>query len=96
MIRSRPGFSPVVTHDTQRKASPAPAHVTSDMLPAIAKRTSPAQGAVRSPLKQNLPTLPVERMQAQAEAALKKLKAGPEVILNPAPSATPIITSPHD
>jgi hypothetical protein len=72
------------------------------MQPAIANRSSPAQGAVSSPLKQNeSPGLPVDRMRKQAEAALKKLQAqqaakvGPEILVNPAPSKTPFTTSPH-
>ncbi len=39
-------------------------------------------------------------MQAKAEAAFarmqeEKRKLGPEVLLNPNPSATPILTTPH-
>ena len=97
MIHSRPGFQTRITQEG--KKSP-PSKVTSDMQPAIATRTSPAQGKVNSPLKQELPGLPVERMQAQAEAALKRMQeqkrqAGPELLVNPAPSATPVLTSPH-
>lgn len=95
MIRSRPGFSAVITNDETRVKAPAPARVTSDMTPAFAKRSSAAQGQVKSPLKQELPTLPVERMQAQAEAAMQKMRSGPELLVNPAPSPPPIITSPH-
>jgi hypothetical protein len=71
------------------------------MQPALAKRTSPAQGAVTSPLKEQLPSLPVDRMQAEAEAAFKRMqekaaqRVGPEILVNPQPSATPITTSPH-
>jgi hypothetical protein len=102
MIRSRPGFSPVVTHDSPRAKPPAPSRVNPDMQPALAKRTSAAQGIVKSPLKHEQPPAfaSAEHMQAQAEAAFKKMQAqepkvGPEVIVNPAPSATPVITSPY-
>ena len=95
MIRSRPGFSPVITNDARQAKS---SKVTADMQPAIMKHTSAAQGPVKSPLLNNEPApLPVERMQAQAEAALKKMqeRQGPEVLVNPNPSPPPIITSPH-
>jgi hypothetical protein len=102
MIRSRPGFSPVVTHDSPRAKSPVPAKLNPDMQPAFAKHTSAAQGAVKSPLKHDQPPAfaSAEQMQAQAEAAFKKMQAqapkvGPEIIVNHAPSATPVITSPH-
>jgi hypothetical protein len=95
MIRSRPGFSAVVTKDTPHVKSPAPARVTSDMTPAFAKHTTAAQGHVKSPLKQEAPSLPIQQMQAQAEAAMQKMRSGPELLINPAPSPPPIITSPH-
>ncbi len=95
MIRSRAGFSPVVSSD----ARPAkPSKVTADMQPAIMKYTSAAQGPVKSPLLNAEPApLPVERMQAQAEAAFKKMqeRRGPDVLVNPNPSPPPIVTSPH-
>jgi hypothetical protein len=70
------------------------------MQPTLAKRTAASQGQVASPLKEQVTTLPVERMQAEAEAALRRMQAeaarkGPEVIVNNTPSPTPIITSPH-
>lgn len=103
MIHSRPGFSPRITREgTKHEARPS--RVTADMQPAIMKHTT-ATTAAKTPLKENeQPGLPVERMQAQAEAALKRMQdvaaerarqAGPEILVNPAPSATPITTSPH-
>ena len=101
MVHSRPGFQTRVTHEGKRP--PPPAKVTSDMQPAIAKRTSASSAVPNSPLKraQEVGTLPVERMQAEAEAAFKRMKtqqaASPktEIIGNPAPSPTPVLTTPH-
>ena len=98
MIRSRPGFSPVVSSD----ARPAkPARVTSDMQPAIMKHTSAGQSPVKSPLLNAAPVpLPVEQMQAQAEAAFKRMREDAarksEILVNPNPTPPPIITSPHE
>jgi hypothetical protein len=100
MIHSRPGFQARVTHEGKR--APPPAKVTPDMQPALAKRSSPADGIVKSPLKDATPvTATPEYMQAQAEAAWARMQAAkpkvsPEIIVNPKPSATPIMTSPHE
>jgi hypothetical protein len=103
MIHSRPGFQPRVTREGA-KHEPRPSRVQPDMQPAIMKHTT-ATTATKPALMQNEQAgLPVERMQAQAEAALKRMqdaaaetarRAGPEILVNPAPSATPVITSPH-
>jgi predicted trehalose synthase len=98
MIHSRPGYQTRVTHEG--KKAPPPAKIQPDMQPAIMKHTT-ATGATKSPLAQSeQPSLPVERMQAEAEAAFKRMQekarmAGPELLVNPAPSATPVMTSPH-
>lgn len=95
MKYSRPGFSTVVSSDN-RPAKPA--RLNMDMQPAIAKRTSASQGPVSSPLKQmpqgDIPAVSAERMQAQAEAAWKAMQQK-QILVNPAPSATPILTTPH-
>jgi hypothetical protein len=99
MIHSRPGFMTRVTREGS-KHDPQPAKVTQDMQPAIMKHTTATTDA-KTPLKQIAPPgLPVERMQAEAEAAFARMKeqkrqAGPELLVNPAPSATPVMTSPH-
>lgn len=103
MRHSRPGFQTRVTNERGHDAKPS--RVQPDMQPAIMKHTT-ATVSAKTPLKENeQPGLPVERMQAQAEAALKRMQddaaakrarqAGPEILVNPAPSATPITTSPH-
>jgi hypothetical protein len=103
MRHSRPGFQTRVTNERGHDAKPS--RVQPDMQPAIMKHTT-ATTSAKTPLKENeQPGLPVERMQAQAEAALKRMQddaaakrarqAGPEILVNPAPSATPITTSPH-
>ena len=102
MRHSRPGFQTRVTSERGHDAKPS--RVQPDMQPAIMKHTT-ATVSAKTPLKENdQPGLPVERMQAQAEAALKRMQdaaaerarqAGPEILVNPAPSATPITTSPH-
>ena len=102
MRHSRPGFQTRVTNERGHDAKPS--RVQPDMQPAIMKHTT-ATASAKTPLRENeQPGLPVERMQAQAEAALKRMQdvaaerarqAGPEILVNPAPSATPITTSPH-
>ncbi len=99
-VHSRPGFQPRVTHEGRK--TPPPAKVTSDMRPALANRSTPTLAPSNSPLTQQ-PTAAgpsPDMMQARAEAAFarmqeEKRKAGPEVLVNPNPSATPILTTPH-
>jgi hypothetical protein len=102
-IHSRPGFMPRVTKEG--KKAPPPAKLQPDMMPAIHSTAQPGQS--KSPLTQvktDEPALPVDRMKAQAEAAYARnlalaqeaaRKAGPQIIENPKPSATPVMTSPH-
>ncbi len=99
-VHSRPGFQPRVTHEGRK--APPPAKVTSDMRPALANRSTPTLAPSNSPLTQQPAAAgpSPDLMQARAEAALarmqeEKRKAGPEVLVNPNPSATPILTTPH-
>lgn len=99
-VHSRPGFQPRVTHEGRK--TPPPAKVTSDMRPALANRSTPTLAPSNSPLTQQPAAAgpSPDLMQARAEAALarmqeEKRKAGPEVLVNPNPSATPILTTPH-
>lgn len=95
MIRSRPGFQAVVIDDnTPHK----PAPMQADTLPAIAKYSSAHTS--RSPLdKLNPGQINAALMQAKADAAFAKMqkeaKPSTEVLVNPAPSATPITTDPY-
>jgi hypothetical protein len=81
MIHSRPGFAP-------RRSDAAPAKLNDDMIPAL-HRGTPRESTT---LKQNL--------QSKADAAMAKLAknhpvpAAPELLVNPAPSATPKVLEP--
>lgn len=102
MIHSRPGYHPRVTHEG--KKAPPPAKLAADMQPAFIKHST-ATAAVNSPLKNNADPAPLsaERMQAAAEAALKRMndrKAAEDatktqVLVNPKPSPTPVMTTPY-
>ncbi len=99
-VHSRPGFQPRVTHEGRN--APPPAKVTPDMRPSLANRSAPTLAPSNSPLTQQPAAAgpSPDMMQARAEAALarmqeEKRKAGPEVLVNPNPSATPILTTPH-
>jgi len=82
MIHSRPGFRPRTSDEECAKLQP-------DMVPAINRHNQPETT--------NLKTATIQHMQAQAEAALKRMKDGSQVnvLVNPNPSATPVMTSPH-
>jgi hypothetical protein len=81
MKHSRPGFA-------TRSSDAAPAKLNADMIPAI-NRNAPKES---TPLR--------ETLQARAEAAMAKLAknhpvpAAPEILVNPAPSATPHVNEP--
>ena len=108
MIRSRPGFQTQRIEDQTQPAPPA--QLNHDMLPALARRTVATPNPSKSPLTMSAPVNapppfvdPMElqrkadeawaRMQMKAAEAARKV--GPELILNPTPSETPIMTSPH-
>lgn len=99
MIHSRPGYAPR-TNDSQV------AKLNEDMIPAI-NRKSPTAAAGQSDLKARLENrklktkpaadpvvsdAPIEPPADIAAAAL--LAAGPQLILNPEPSATPQVLEP--
>lgn len=91
MIHHRPGFA-------SRTSDAAPAKLNEDMIPALHKNRIAAEQK-STLLNINLPELSedqVAKAVAFSEAA-KALAAkhGPELLINPNPSATPIITSPH-
>jgi hypothetical protein len=87
MIHSRPGFAP-------RRSDEAVAKLNTDMIPAI-NRTTPQAS---TPLKEGLQSkaeVQWEKLKKQQEAtnlALAKAaaaKVGPDLLINPAPSAPP-------
>jgi hypothetical protein len=106
MIYSRPGFSTVVSDD-KRKAKPA--KINSDMQPAIARHSTAKVAPSKSPFVKSLnpaasePPVAVDPavLQAKADAAWERMRAEAEaasktqVIVNPNPSATPVLTSPY-
>lgn len=84
MIHSRPGFSP-------RSTDKAPAKLNSDMVPALHRAAKEEAG---SPLKFDAAVL-----EAQLEAHKRAhpaipVEPPPAVLVNPAPSATPIVNEP--
>ncbi len=100
-VHSRPGFTPRVTQEGKKSK---PSRLNDDMQPALAKHTTATTTPSQSPfIKATQPSmidLQPDVMQAKAEAAFarmqeEKRKLGPEVLLNPNPSATPILTTPH-
>lgn len=83
MIHSRPGFAP-------RKSDTAPAKLNQDMIPAI-HRAGPKSS---SPLVNASPSLE-QMLNARAEEhRAAKVHAAPEILVNPAPSATPLVNEP--
>ena len=92
MIHSRPGYAP-------RKADDAVATLNADMIPAInrgkSKDTTPLKAALQS--RADLAHEKMRKAQdalnlAQAQAAAAKV--GPEILVNPVPSAAPVVLEP--
>jgi hypothetical protein len=93
MIHSRPGFAP-------RTSDEAPAALNQDMIPAINR---PKKGDETTPIKHNLDArteaayAKLKRAQAaivEAEAQVAMAKVGPDLLVNPEPSAAPKILEP--
>lgn len=82
MIHSRPGFAP-------RKSDAAPAKLNDDMIPAL-HRASPKAS---SPLKTG-PSLEAMLNARTEEHRATKVHATPELLINPTPSATPLVNEP--
>lgn len=83
MKHSRPGFA-------SRTSDDEPAKLNQDMIPAIHRKT--AEGV--SPLKNNGPSLE-QMLNARAEEHRSaKVHAAPDLLVNPAPSATPHVNEP--
>jgi hypothetical protein len=92
MIHSRPGFATRTTDE-------APAKLNADMIPAINR----AHKETDTPLKQSLQSradIAHKKLQdaaaalAQAQALSDAAKVGPELLINPAPSAPPKVNEP--
>jgi hypothetical protein len=90
MIYSRPGYK------TMHGENPRPAKLNDDMIPAI-NRKAAEESSHKEPQKLDLshrklktpaPVVPPDVLKAAERAA------GPELILNPAPSATPQVLEP--
>ena len=76
MKHSRPGF-------TTRVNDGAPSKVRPDMKPALARKYPPPKD---SPILQHQDAMPLP-----AEATPEAPRVGPDVLLNPTPSATPVV-----
>lgn len=88
MIHSRPGFAP-------RKSDVAPAKLNKDMIPALHRAKDKADV---STLKQiELPRTAREiaadalHEQIVREAQIAAQRAGPEILVNPAPTEPPVV-----
>lgn len=102
MIRSRPGFTPVITVDDAPQG-PTQARVTRDMQPAIsrgAKNLKPSP-VIENPqpeamaVGQALPPAVAAALNAQTErmaAARSASFQAPELLVNPAPTEPPHLT----
>ena len=87
MIHSRPGFAP-------RKDDTEAAALNQDMIPAL-HRKSPKES---SPLVNASPSLEA-MLTARAEEhnhRSAKIHAAPELLVNPAPSAVPLVNEPGE
>lgn len=86
MIHSRPGYKPM------HGENPQPAKLNEDMIPAINRQPSETQ------VKEQNPKLDLSHRKLKTGIPADVLKAaeraGPELILNPAPSATPRVLEP--
>lgn len=83
MIHSRPGFA-------SRKSDAAPAKLNQDMIPALHRKGQ----AESSPLINASPSLEAMLNTRAEEHRAAKIHAAPEILVNPAPSATPIVNEP--
>lgn len=92
MIRSRPGFSTIVTPDTGPKVPAVPmAKLNQDMIPALNRRDQPATSAGR---RMSVKAAPVTGT-AQTDVPPDVLRVAPEIIANPHASPAPLLTTPH-
>ena len=88
MKHSRPGFATRTTDD-------APAKLNEDMIPALHKQTAKS-AAEKTPSAPAVLQARAEEMHARMVVEAQLLAArGGDVLVNPNPSATPILTSPH-
>jgi hypothetical protein len=92
MIHSRPGFAPRTTDD-------APAKLNADMIPAIHRQPKDpakpdAQALQARADAAHTKSLADKKAQAEAQAIAARVAKGPELILNPTPSSTPVINEP--
>jgi hypothetical protein len=93
MIHSRPGFA-------SRSSDDLPAKLNQDMIPALHRKSK--DHPAPPPLKEDLQAsadaawakIQAERALQDAQAAAERLRLGPELLLNPTPSATPQILEP--
>ena len=92
MIHSRPGYAP-------RKADDAVATLNADMIPAINRGKSPDTTPLKQALQSRAESAHAKLQKAQdalnlAQAQAAAAKVGPDVLVNPAPSAAPVVLEP--
>ena len=83
MIHSRPGFAP-------RHNDKAPAKLNSDKVPALNRK--PKDEALSTLDLDARTAKAMEKLTAQRHAAA--LAAGPEILVNPAPTDPPLVLEP--
>ena len=81
MIHSRPGFTP-------RRTDTAPAKLQPDMVPAINRKAKQESTPLKGPSLEQMLNARAEEHRAAKQHMM------PDVIVNPAPSATPITLEP--
>jgi hypothetical protein len=93
MIHSRPGFAP-------RNSEETVARLNDDMVPAIHRgkkkeETTPLQKTLQTRADEAFERLRRQQVAAaQAEAMAIAAKVGPDLLVNPTPSAAPLVLEP--
>jgi hypothetical protein len=93
MIHSRPGFAP-------RRSDETVARLNEDMIPAINRIKTETPSPVKHTNLQSKADYAFEKLRkareatALAEAQAAAAKVGPELLVNPAPSAPPVVLEP--
>lgn len=93
MIHSRPGFAP-------RRSDEAVARLNDDMIPAINRIKAETPSPVKHTNLQSKAEAQWEKLRKQQEAAnlaaaqAIAAKVGPDLLVNPAPSAAPKVLEP--
>jgi hypothetical protein len=91
MIHSRPGFAPRTSDET-------PAKLNDDMIPALHRGhkmdANPSAANLQARADAAFVKLQAKRAQEEAQAIAEKLRLGPELLVNPAPTEPPKVLEP--